>query len=189
MPNDLIINVTAGETRVAFLESGVLSELIIERHQEIGIAGNIYKGKVQRVIPGMNAAFVEIGQEKAAFLYATDFSQEIAEVDDSDEDEDAAPPPQLSDLPEGAENEESDSQDEIRKNYRWAGKRPIQSLLKPNDEILVQVARDPISTKGARITSHISLPGRFLVYMPTWGKIGISKKVESFEERRRLRQI
>jgi len=211
MPNELIVNVTSGETRVAFLESGVLSELFIERAREVGIVGNIYKGKVQRVLPGMNAAFVEIGQEKAAFLYVTDFSQELKDVEEDDENgaeekkhRRIEKPPQ--EIPEGenpegeeeisientgefveAENEEGEA--EIRTSYRWAGRRPIQHLLKPNEEILVQVTRDPISTKGARITSHISLPGRFVVYMPTWGKLGISKRIESYEERSRLRQV
>jgi len=184
MSNELIVNVTSGETRVAFLEGGVLSELMIERAHEVGIVGNIYQGKVQRVLPGMNAAFVEIGQEKAAFLYATDFSQELKEIGedlDKDEDEDEG---------EGeapAEGGEENLPDELRR-YKWGGTKPIHMLLKPAQEILVQVARGPISTKGARITSHISLPGRYLVYMPTWGKIGVSKKVESYEERVRLRQ-
>jgi ribonuclease G len=218
MSNELIVNVTSGETRVAFLESGVLSELFIERAQEIGIVGNIYKGKVQRVLPGMNAAFVEIGQDKAAFLYVTDFSQEFKDVEEDDENDrpekqnEKKPPPEeeAPPRPEGegseaeseAENDEEvsiedtgsfveteEGVEEIRTSYRWAGRRPIQHLLKPNEEILVQVTRDPISTKGARITSHISIPGRFVVYMPTWGKLGISKRVESYEERNRLRQI
>ncbi|MFO1518068.1 MAG: Rne/Rng family ribonuclease [bacterium] len=187
MPNELIVNVTSGETRVAFVEGGVLSELLIERVRETGIAGNIYKGKVQRVLPGMNAAFVEIGQEKAAFLYATDFSQEIKDVEEDDEDDEEEI--DLENTGEFETEEEEEGEEEIRRSYRWAGRRPIQNLLKPNQEILVQVARDPISTKGARITSHISLPGRFLVYMPTWGKVGISKRIGSYEERSRLRQI
>src|SRR4030095_7990359 len=88
MSNELIVNVTSGETRVAFLESGVLSELMIERAHEVGIVGNIYQGKVQRVLPGMNAAFVEIGQEKAAFLYAPDFRQEMKEIGEDLDKED-----------------------------------------------------------------------------------------------------
>ncbi len=193
MANDLIVNVTADETRVAFLENGVVSELLIERVSEVGIVGNIYKGKVQRVLPGMNAAFVEVGVDKATFLYATDFSEEIKEVED-DEEEDLDDPTD-SDKEESSENEPSeDSEDEedrpeLRRSYRWAGRQGIHKLLKAGQEILVQVTRDSISTKGARVTSHISLPGRYLVYMPTWGKLGVSKKVGSFEERRRLRQI
>jgi ribonuclease G len=219
MSNELIVNVTSGETRVAFLESGVLSELFIERTQEIGIVGNIYKGKVQRVLPGMNAAFVEIGQDKAAFLYVTDFSQEFKDVEEDDENEKGGKgngrretekeaveegpsgggPSGEGEEPLGDDDisvedtgsfvETEEGVEEIRTSYRWAGRRPIQHLLKPNEEILVQVTRDPISTKGARITSHISIPGRFVVYMPTWGKLGISKRVESWDERNRLRQI
>ncbi len=198
MRNELIINITSGETRVAFLEGGVVSEVFIERIEESGIVGNIYKGKVQRVLPGMNAAFVEIGENKAGFLYATDFSQEFKEVEeDSASEEEKTPRPDISENEEFEEEEdpspepgsENDDPEEIRTTYRWAGRRPIQHLLKPNQEILVQVTRGEISTKGARITSHISMPGRFLVYMPTWGKFGVSKKIDSYEERDRLRQI
>ncbi len=191
MANDLIVNVTADETRVAFLENGVLSELLIERSAEVGIVGNIYKGKVQRVLPGMNAAFVEIGVNKAAFLYATDFSEEIKDVEEDEDDSFEASDPGIvpGESEDLAESEESEEKPELRRSYRWAGRQGIHKLLKANQEILVQVTRDSISTKGARITSHISLPGRYLVYMPTWGKLGVSKKVGSYEERRRLRQI
>lgn len=184
MSNELIINVTSDETRVAFLEKGVLSELFVERSREIGIMGNIYKGKVQRVLPGMNAAFVEIGEDKAAFLYATDFSEELKGFEEDPEDEE-----EKKESPEGEEGpKKGNGAPKSKRGYRWIGKESIHKSLKGGQEILVQVTRDQISTKGARITSHISLPGRFLVYMPTWGKIGVSKKIESYEERYRLRQ-
>jgi ribonuclease G len=189
MPNELIVNITSDETRVAFLEGGVLSELFIERSREVGIVGNIYKGKVQRVLPGMNAAFVEIGDKKAAFLYVTDFSEELKEQDLEEElDEEKEEELQVSGETKEFETEEEEVTP-LRRTYRWGGRESIQKLLKPGQEILVQVTRGPISTKGARITSHISLPGCFLVYTPTWEKVGVSKKVESFDERRRLRQI
>ncbi len=195
MANELIVNVTGDETRVAYLENGVLSEIFVERSKEIGIVGNIYKGKVQRVLPGMNASFVEIGHDKAAFLYVTDFSEEIRDVEEDDESEEISLSEPLEDLSEQelavAENAEGEEADKplLKRSYRWGGRAPIQHLLKPGQEILVQVTRAPLGTKGARITSHISLPGRYLVYMPTWGKLGVSKKIESFDERRRLRQI
>ncbi len=199
MPNELLVNVTSHETRAAFLENGVLSELFIERESEKGSAGNIYKGKVQRVLPGMNAAFVEIGQDKAGFLYASDFSEEMKNLDTEDEEEDVLPHPDplLLQEREGenaeditvADNSASPQKKNKRSSYRWGGREPIQNLLKAGQDILVQITREPISTKGARITSHISLPGRFLVYMPTWGRLGVSKKIASFDERRRLRDI
>ncbi len=209
MANELIVNVTGDETRVAYLEKGVLSEIFVERSKDIGIVGNIYKGKVQRVLPGMNAAFVEIGHERAAFLYVTDFSQEIKDVEEEEgEDEKIpenipenipAPEPDEISVSESIENleevelsaEESDEEEgkPAGRRYRWGGRAPIQNLLRSGQEILVQVTRAPLGTKGARITSHISIPGRYLVFMPTWNKLGVSKKIESFDERKRLRQI
>ena len=213
MANELIVNVTGDETRVAYLEEGVLSEIFVERSKDIGIVGNIYKGKVQRVLPGMNAAFVEIGHERAAFLYVTDFSQEIKDVeeDDSEEREEGD---QVSFSPEDIEEEGDldiqaiavegeaptalpmegatrapDDAKPAGRHYRWGGRAPIQHLLKSNQEIIVQVTRAPLGTKGARITSHISIPGRYLVFMPTWNKLGVSKKIGTFDERKRLRQI
>ncbi|MBF0491156.1 MAG: Rne/Rng family ribonuclease [Deltaproteobacteria bacterium] len=189
MPNELLVNVTSHETRAAFLENGVLSELFIERESEKGSAGNIYKGKVQRVLPGMNAAFVEIGQDKAGFLYASDFSEEMKNLDTEDEDEELLPHPDPLLLQEREVTGEASPQKKQKRSYRWGGREPIQNLLKAGQDILVQITREPISTKGARITSHISLPGRFLVYMPTWGRLGVSKKIASYDERRRLRDI
>lgn len=213
MANELIVNVTGNETRVAYLENGVLSEIFVERAKDVGIVGNIYKGKVQRVLPGMNAAFVEIGHDRAAFLYVTDFSQEIKDVEE-DDDEEAQKRPAKSEESNVAALEENDSMDfhdedaeipdeedddedeeaasgkaPVNRRYRWGGRAPIQNLLKSGQEILVQVTRAPLGTKGARITSHISIPGRYIVFMPTWNKLGVSKKIGSFEERKRLRHI
>ena len=164
MPKELIVNVTSKEKRVAYLESGVVTEVYYERAKEVGFVGNIYKGKVQRVLPGMQAAFVEIGLEKASFLYVSDVNEELGDIDED----------------EGEEKEP-------RNKRRWRDHQQIQDLLRPGQEVMVQVARGPISTKGARVTSHISLPGRSIVYMPTWYKIGVSRKIEEDEERRRLR--
>lgn len=163
MSNLLIINSTRSETRVALVEDGLMAELHIERTRERGIVGNIYKGKIIRVLPGMQAAFVDISHERAGFLHANDvysFDEDIAVYEDGG----------------------------ISKG-RGKRRKTIQESLKPSQEILVQVAKEPISTKGARLTSHISLPGRYVVFMPTVSHIGISKRIGSEKERRRLRKV
>jgi ribonuclease G len=163
--SELIINSTSAETRVALLENGVISDLMIERHRDKGLVGSIYKGRILRVLPGMQACFVDIGLDRAAFLYVGDIrddsvSSEDIIIDDDAEEITKPPPP----------------------------KAQIQDLVKEGQEILVQVAKDPIGTKGARITMHISLPGRNLVYMPTVSHIGISRRIEKEEERKRLKE-
>ena len=174
MPNELIINVTLGETRVARLENGVVTELTIERKREEGIVGNIYKGKVVRVMPGMQAAFVEIGLDRTAFLHASDVVKEISRFD-----EDGKP----------------DSEDEIvpikgsRGGRKPKNSRQIENNLKDGGEILVQVEKEPLGTKGARVTSHVSLPGRYLVYMPTVDHIGVSRRIGDAKERSRLKVL
>ena len=157
MSNELIINVTPGETRVARLEGGVVTEMVVERSRKENIVGSIYKGKVDRVLPGMQAAFVNIGLARTGFLYVTDIYTE--------------------------DEEENNEVEEIG----WHGN--IRDLLKEGQEILVQVTREPLGTKGARLTSHITLPGRFVVYMPTIDHIGVSRRIESDTERRRLKQL
>ncbi|MCF6180386.1 MAG: Rne/Rng family ribonuclease, partial [Geopsychrobacter sp.] len=169
MTKELVICTTSHETRVALLEGGHIAELYIEREREMGIVGNIYKGKVIRVLPGMQAAFVDVGLEKAAFLYVADVLDEMEQVErtiDGDEP-----------VPEASDSEE------------LATLPPIEDLLSEGQELLVQISKEPIGTKGARITSHISLPGRHLVYMPTVDHIGISRRIESEDERERLREI
>ena len=169
MSKQLLINVAPWETRVALLEDTTLAELHIERGRGRGIAGNIYKGRVSRVLPGMQAAFVDVGLEKAAFLHASDLPV-------SDE-----PPPEVA-APEGEESE-------IVVPAAAAERPPIEARLAKGQEILVQVAKEPIGTKGARVTAHVSLPGRYLVYMPGTRHIGISRRIEDAAERDRLREI
>src|SRR6478735_1022199 len=176
-PNSLlVINADGPEPRVALVENGLLGELYIERKQERGIAGNIYKGRVERVLPGMQAAFVDIGLEKSAYLHVSDvrgtpddlkrlFSGESSSRSSDDEDDDAADA------------------------ARVGGGARIEDLLKEGQEVIVQVTKEPISTKGARTTRYISLPGRHLVFMPTVDHIGISRRIASDKERRRLREI
>lgn len=164
MSSELIINVTSYETRVALLEDRVLSELYIERAKDRGIVGNIYKGKVVKVLPGMQAAFVDIGLERAAFLYVSDV---YGKVDDYEE--------------MGFMSEEMP--------ICLSPSLPIEDLLSEGQEITVQVSKEPLGTKGTRITSHLTLPGRYLVYMPTVDHIGVSRRIKDERERRRLREI
>lgn len=167
MNSDLIINSTPVETRVALIENGVISDLVIERQKDKGLVGSIYKGRILRVLPGMQACFVDIGLDRAAFLYVGDIRDDATSNDELIIDDD----------------------EEEKESARVSNKSPIQDLVKEGQEILVQVAKDPIGTKGARITMHISLPGRNLVYMPTVAHIGISRRIEKEEERKRLKEI
>lgn len=167
MRKQIIVNSSPNLVRVALLENGVLAELHIERSSDEAVAGNIYKGKVLRVLPGMQAAFVDIGLEKAAFLHASDVvTSDAGEIDD-----------------ESNEEIQYDDGKPVRDHL------PIEKKLKKGDELIVQMAKEPMGTKGARITSHVSLPGRYLVFMPTGYQIGVSKRIDGDRERRRLRDI
>ncbi|MEE3122584.1 MAG: Rne/Rng family ribonuclease, partial [SAR324 cluster bacterium] len=158
MPKEIIINHTHHETRVAMMEDGVLTELQYEREREQRIVGNIYKGRVVKVLPGMESAFIDIGAERAAFLH----------IDDVVLDEDL--------------------NGNGKRNSRKE-KQPIEKLLKEGNSILVQVSKGPIGTKGARITSHVSMPGRNLVYMPSSKTLGVSRQIADERERDRLKNI
>ncbi len=159
MTEEILINVTPRETRVALVENGMLQEVHIERASRRGYVGNIYKGKVSRVMPGMQAAFVEIGLDRAAFLHASDIVR---------------PNPTL--LGENGENTPSPTP-------------PINELLRDGQEIVVQVVKDPISTKGARLTTHLSIPSRYLVLLPYSSVLGVSVRIEDETERMRLKEI
>jgi ribonuclease G len=174
MSNELVINTSSHETRVALIENGTIAELYIERSKVKGIVGNIYKGKVVRVLPGMQAAFVDIGLEKAAFLYVADVFDALDEYDS---------------FMEGNGSKKEVGQEEESEGPVLHPMHPIEELLQEGQELLVQISKEPIGTKGARITSHISLPGRHLVYMPTVDHVGISRRIEDEEERERLREI
>ncbi len=146
--SEILINITPPETRVAVIENGVLQELIIEREQQKGLVGNIYKGAVCRVLPGMQAAFVDIGLERAAFLHLSDFSN---------------------------------------KELEKKGSEHIEHYLREGQAVVVQVTKDPLGTKGARLTTEISIPSRFQVYMPYANNSGVSQRIECDKERSRLR--
>ena len=171
MKQQIFINSSPQESRIAIVEDGLLAEFLIERKAEMGIAGNIYKGKVSRVLPGMQAAFVDIGMEKAAFLHASDFFSAPEDV-------------QAISAAVG-EEVEVDAPPKRMPRHRL----PLEKQLSRDEAILVQVAKDPLGTKGARVTSHISLPGRYMVFMPGTKHIGISRRIESEEERKRLKEI
>ncbi|MCJ7640881.1 MAG: Rne/Rng family ribonuclease [Desulfobacterales bacterium] len=164
MANELIINVTPQETRVALLEERALSELYIERTKDRGIVGNVYKGKVMKVLPGMQAAFVDIGLERAAFLYVSDVYGKVEDYEEI-----------------GFQGEEM--------TLYFNPSSPIEDLLSEGQEIMVQVSKEPLGTKGTRITSHITLPGRYLVFMPTVDHIGVSRRIKDEKERGRLREL
>jgi len=187
----ILINVAPWETRVALLEDTTLVELHIERRGERGIAGNVYKGKVVRVLPGMEAAFVDIGLEKAAFLHASDLPgpgelpPEVAREGDAPEMVEA--PPRAPERGAGP-HEATPRQARSHEGTPHEG-TPIDERLQKGQEILVQVSKEPMGTKGARVTAHVSLPGRYLVYMPGTQHIGISRRIEDAAERDRLREI
>src|SRR3990172_8952011 len=157
--NEIIINYSPHETRLAVLQGGRLVEFYLERPKDRGLSGNIYKGKVARVLPGMQAAFIDIGLERTAFLHATDVYETFDEFEDISKD----------------------GEDEVReKQSRYA---PIQDIIKEGQEIMVQVTKEPMGSKGARITSHNSLPGRQIVFMPSDDHIGISRRIDNEKER------
>jgi ribonuclease G len=171
MANELVVNTTSHETRIALIENGTITELYIERSRVKGIVGNIYKGRVIRVLPGMQAAFVDIGLEKATFLYVADVFEAIEDYETF------------------MEGNDKKNEEQIEEGQPISPVHPIEDLLQEGQEILVQVSKEPIGTKGARITSHISLPGRHLVYMPTVDHVGVSRRIENESERERLKEI
>ncbi len=166
---EILINITPQETRVALVENGVLQEIYIERNRSRGLVGNIYKGKVCRVLPGMQAAFVDIGMEKAAFLHVADV---------------ICPDTNISRIT--AEQTENTDKD----NGRDAPEPTISDLLREGQSVLVQVVKDPLGTKGARLTTHVSIPSRYTVFLPnSCASTGVSTKIEEDEERLRLKTV
>ena len=197
MVKEMIISSGSHETTVAILEDDQVVEVFIERERQRGAVGNIYKGRVSKVLPGMQSAFVDIGLDRDAFLYVTEV---LAPTDDAERfdaggEEEAESRPKTGAVEaagDGADrgrgrgrgrDREKDKEDEGKQEPK------IEDLLKEGQEILVQVVKEPLGTKGARITAHVTLPGRFLVYMPTVEHVGVSRKIESREERARLRGI
>ena len=174
MSSELIINYRPHETRVALLENGTLVEFQVERGaQGAGLLGNIYRGVVIRVLPGMQAAFVDIGLEKAAFLYVDDVTGE----------------PDAFEAHLGCDSDNTEANEDSGLTADDEAAPPIETLLSEGQEVLVQISKEPIGQKGARVTTHISLPSRRLVLMPTMTHLGVSRRIEDEEERRRLKDI
>lgn len=180
MSSEILINVRPVETRVAYLENGVLTDLTIERKTSPTLVGSIHRGKVIRVLPGMQAAFVDIGLDRAAFLYVGDVRGDIDTEAGEIFPEDASETASFEDGEEGAAVPIAEPK---------ADRPRIQELLSEGQTILVQVAKDPLGSKGARITTHVSLPGRHVVFMPTLTHQGVSRRIDDPNERERLRQL
>lgn len=162
MRTEIFINQGIHESRIAILEDGNLSEIWVERPENERMVGDVYKGTVTAVLPGLQAAFVEIGQERTAFLQVRDMIE--------------------------AEKSDSDGSRNVRRS-RHRSFPNIQSLIKKGEQVLVQVTKEPISTKGARVTTQLSLPGRFMVLVPGGNWVGVSRKISSWNERKRLRDL
>ncbi|MCD4675719.1 MAG: Rne/Rng family ribonuclease [Desulfobacula sp.] len=188
MLKELVVNAAPHETRVALLENGTIVEVFIEREDDTSIAGNIYKGRVQRVLPGMQAAFVDIGFDQAAFIYVDDVldtaSHKMYQKFEQDNDMEA-------DIESDDEDIETTDMGENHASWKASLNQDcsIEDLLTEGQEIMVQVAKSSIGTKGPRVTTHISLAGRYLVLMPTVDHIGISKRIENDIERTRLKDL
>jgi ribonuclease G len=167
MTSKMLIESDPHQTRIAVLEDDRLTEIFVERHRHRGLVGNVYKGRVTRVLPGMQAAFVDVGLERDAFLYVSDVASDVESMEDIDLDE--------------TRHEEPPS--------HQTGSPSIDDLLKAGQEIIVQVVKDPLPNKGARISTHVTLPGRYLVLLPTVRHFGVSRRIEEDAERDRLLDI
>ena len=175
MLKEIIVSKDEYETRAALLENKVLAELFIERRGERYVLGNIYKGRVNSILPGMQAAFIDIGLDRNAFLHVSDVAHHLEEYEE---------------FIDGDEPEESSTSGRRRGNFRKGKEMPsITELLKKGQEILVQVDKEPMDTKGPRVTAYVTLPGRYLVYMPTVEHVGISRRIEDESERQRLKEM
>ncbi len=209
MNKEMIISTNGHETRVAILEDDLLAEVFVERERNRGVVGNVYKGRVSKVLPGMQSAFVDLGLERDGFLYVADVvntMEEFERLSGDDEEDEPAPPAVAEAVGSGAAEvvagAPAPAQPQSggrggrgrggrdRGGDREKGPEPkIEDLVKEGQDIIVQVAKEPLGTKGARLTSHVTMPGRFLVFMPTVDHVGVSRKIATREERNRLRGI
>ncbi|MCL4845432.1 MAG: Rne/Rng family ribonuclease [Acidobacteria bacterium] len=213
MAKEMIVSSNEHETMVAILEDDQVAELFIERERSRGVVGNVYKGRVSKVLPGMQSAFVDIGLERDGFLYVSDVVnteeqfEQLEAGDDDDaaaggaaeagESDGAALPAGEADTAAAADATGGTGPAAVQNGGRGSRRRRddvvngprIEDLLKEGQEIVVQVVKEPLGTKGARLTSHVTIPGRFLVFMPTVDHLGVSRKIDSRDERARLRGI
>ena len=169
MTQKMLIESDPHQTRIAVLEDDRLTEIFVERHRHRGMVGNVYKGRVTRVLPGMQAAFVDVGLERDAFLYVSDVASDVEAIEE-------------------LEIEEARTEEPVTGNNvpHHAPAPSIDELLKQGQEIIVQVVKDPLPNKGARISTHVTLPGRYLVLLPTVRHFGVSRRIEDEAERERL---
>jgi Rne/Rng family ribonuclease len=210
MTKEMIVSATDRETAVAILEDDQVVEFFMERERQQGVVGNVYKGRVSKVLPGMQSSFIDLGLERDGFLYVSDVITPAEALED-DPDEPSTPADDVASglvgQADAADGEAAEGEDataegqgaasgaqgakggDRRQRQERAAQPNIEDLLKEGQDVLVQVVKEPIGTKGARITSHVTIPGRFLVFMPTVDHIGVSRKIESREERARLRGI
>src|SRR5688500_919377 len=156
MQKEMIISAGGHETMVAILEEDLVTEIFVERERHRGVVGNIYKGRVSKVLPGMQSSFIDIGLERDGFLYVADVIDTLEEFEKLESGDD-----------DGAREPKGESRPQPK----------IEELLKEGEEILVQVVKEPLGTKGARLTSHVTMAGRFLVFMPTVDHVGVSRKI------------
>src|SRR3954469_4623160 len=207
MNKEMIISSNDHDTRVAILEEDQVVEIFIERERQRGVVGNIYKGRVSKVLPGMQSSFVDIGLERDAFLYVSEVVNTVEEFDRLESGDEDEPPmaavaepaaegavaataePSAQPPGNGVERRATPRGDSRATSRDDRPQPKIEDLLKEGQEVLVQVVKEPLGTKGARLTSHVTMPGRFLVFMPTVDHVGVSRKIESRDERTRLRGI
>jgi ribonuclease G len=179
MTKEMIVSTNGHETMVAILEDDLVAEVFVERERQRGVVGNVYKGRVSKVLPGMQSSFIDIGLERDGFLYVAEVIDTLEEFEKLEADDDAK-----------SKGARDGSRPESKgETARERAQQKIEELLKEGQEILVQVVKEPLGTKGARLTSHITMAGRFLVFMPTVDHVGVSRKIESRDERSRLRGI
>ena len=204
MKKQVLLSCAPHEVRVAVLEGRDLAELYIERTRDRGIVGNVYKAKVQRVLPGMQAAFVDIGLDRSAFLHASDFragdedpprelaedgAEALAPVDEAPEPLEIDANGNDAEDSGAGEAEEAEPAPGTSRPRRARPRRPLEDTLKRGQEIIVQASKESMGNKGPRVTSYVSIAGRYLVYMPTTRHIGVSRRIADDQERRRLRDL
>jgi ribonuclease G len=204
MQKEIIINATANEIRIAITEDKRLAELFVETPEKERMVGDIHLGKIAKVMPGIRAAFIDIGLKQDAFLHFSDIGssfeeyaslvgEEDSDVDTDEGDDEEESSSDAQDQPENSQKSSSQSKSAEQRRSQSNGREEQKKYIPPNlvkgQDIIVQVTKEPVGKKGVRVTSEVSLPGRFLVLLPFDGKIGVSKKINSFKEKRRLRRI
>jgi ribonuclease G len=188
MKKEIIINSNANENRIAITEDGKLSELFIENEEYERVVGDIYLGQVAKVIPGIKAAFINLGFKQDAFLHFSDVGDQAedlkallgddSDIDDDEDDEDEAPPPQ-----------QNNRRGSSHQGQGQRGRRSPMPRLERGQNIIVQITKEPVGNKGVRVTSKVSLPGRYLVFLPFENKVNASKQILNMREKRRLKNI